>query len=249
MPDIAKSPGQLSQQQLNAGPTVRLAIYDNGLTLLSRRLEATEEGDDGIRLVEYPVEPAEIAETLRQSLSISTGLLPQGTLWMSIGSNNRRIIAGYRPPQVTGIWLEGSDAALRVPLPGLILIHKPDAFWSYLAVVKEPPVSEGIQIFNAPLPNVQEHGSVCWGTVAIPPLTNNDLAPVWASLLGSRFATHSTEGKSRKHGDARAMLIELDAAGATAYPLDDLIPMNASPRTNRFKPTTLKDLVTEAPWT
>ena len=80
-------------------------------------------------------------------------------------------------------------------------------------------------------------------------LTNNDLAPVWASLLGSRFATHSTEGKSRKHGDARAMLIELDAAGATAYPLDDLIPMNASPRTSRFKPTTLKDLVTEAPWT
>ena len=34
-----------------------------------------------------------------------------------------RVVAEYRKPQLTGVFLEGSADAVRVPLPGLVLVR------------------------------------------------------------------------------------------------------------------------------
>ncbi len=174
-------------------------------------------------MLEYAVEPAEVARAMSANVTVSTGLLPPDVLWVTV-NGVKRTVAGYRPPQVTGIWLEGSDAPLRVPLPGLILIHH--GTQSELYAIRGDPRDPATVLHVAPLPNV--YGSVCWGTVPIPPIKENDLSMVWEHLLGSRFANHASTGKSRKHpDDIRKLLLSLE--GRKRYPLSDLVPHKKRP--------------------
>jgi len=194
-------------------------------------------------VLEYAVEPAEVARVLSVNVEISTGLLPPDVLWVNVNGATR-IIAGYRPPQVTGIWLEGSETPLRIPLPGLILIHRESH--SELYAVKGDPRDPSTVLYVTPLPNV--NGSVCWGTVPIPPLSDNDLAPVWTNLLGSRFANHAATGKSRKHPtDIRKLLISIE--GRKRYPLSDLVAHTKfPPKSKDGKPNclTVADVMTRS---
>ncbi len=170
-------------------------------------------------MLEYAVEPTEIARILSANVTISTGLLPPDVLWVTVNSAERTI-ASYRPPQVTGIWLEGSDTPLRVPLPGLVLVHG-NKTRSELYAVKGDPRDPATVLHVAPLPNV--YRSICWGTVPIPQIRANDLSAVWENLLGSRFANHSAGKKSKRYPtDIRKLLLSLE--GKKRYPLSDLVP-------------------------
>lgn len=201
---------------------MELLFYPQGII----RRQHDERG-----VVETPLAAEDLARVLagvQKPVTWNTGILSTNTLLVGEQFGGRLIIE-YRPPQMTGLWLEGSEEPVRIPLPGLVLLRhlstgeRP----SYrLYAVKRRPKTDKTKLYQCPLPNTYSHGGICWGTVAAP--TADKLQAVtleadWAVLIGSRFGDHVVNSKSRKHPkDIRKMLLEIEAAKATAYPLDDL---------------------------
>lgn len=178
---------------------------------------------------EYPVSPADVATALTTTMSVDTGILAPDTLYVRV-EGAQRTIAGYRRPQKTALWLEGSDTPVHTPLPGLILIrtttsnHNPAySIWA----VTERPIDTAATLYHTPLPNIYAHGGVCWGTVKRvddASLIHTSLDEDWAQILGSSFGNHNVHNKSRKHpDDVREMYFELERRRARVYPRKDLI--------------------------
>ena len=202
-------------------PSLILSFYSFGAMLHKR------EGD---AVSEYPVDPTQIAMALSAKVRFDTGLLSDRTLLVR-QEGTKKIVAEYRAPQKTGLYLDGSETALRVPLPGLVLIrltseNKNPQYGVF--AVKKRPITLNEPLFHAPLPNVFSSGNICWGTV--PQVDESglqaaSLAGDWAVLLGSRFNDHGVSGKSKSHpSDIRQMLIALEGRNARTYPKSDLLP-------------------------
>lgn len=196
-------------------PRMTLTVYEHAIVMRRR-------GERG-GMTEFAIDPSALAHALAAHVEFSTGLLSPNTLYVKQAGIARTVIE-YRPPQVTGLWLEGSEAAIRIPLPGLIMFRTYNGGSPNYRVfaVKERPTSLDADLFNAPLPNVGG-GGVCWGTVAMPSreaLEGVSLTEDWQQFLGSRFGNHTTEGKSKKHKDIRNLYIALE--GKKRYPLNDL---------------------------
>ena len=203
-------------------PSLILSFYSFGVMLHKR---------DGDKVSEYPIDPAQAALALSAKVRFDTGILSDNTLLVR-QEGVKKTVVEYRPPQKTGVYLDGSETALRVPLPGLLLIRvtaedKNPQYGVY--AVKKLPITLDAPLFHAPLPNVFSSGNICWGTV--PRVTDialqsTTLAEDWAVLLGSRFNDHGVSGKSKSHpSDIRQMLIALEGRKARAYPKTDLLPV------------------------
>jgi E2/UBC family protein D len=202
-------------------PICVLTVYNHAVILR----KAAEHGGG---YVEYPVDPSDIAEAIAAKAAISTGLLTSNTLWVGQSGTDRTVIE-YRPPQVTGLWLEGSEEAVRIPLPPLVLVRhtRGNQNPTYeLYAVLERPQSEKDLLYVAPLPHVSS--GVCWGTVQRPSesaLRGNSLEEDWRNFLGSKFGNHTVENKSKRQPkDIRKLYFELHGRADT-YPIDDLIPL------------------------
>jgi hypothetical protein len=213
--------GRVLQTALNEQPSLSLDFYSYGVMLRKR------EGD---MLTEYPVDPAQVAVALAAKVTFDTGLLSGDTLLIRTEGVKKTVIE-YRNGQKTGIYLEGSETALRIPLPPLLMIRttSEDRNPNYAVyAVKRKPKSLDVALFQAPLPNVFNSGSICWGTVqrvSDTALSGASLAEDWAMLLGSPFGDHACSGKSKSHrSDIRKKLIELEQNGSRRYPTSDLIP-------------------------
>lgn len=185
---------------------------------------------EGDAVTEYPVDPAQVAVALAAKVTFDTGLLSGDTLLVRQDGVKRTVIE-YRKAQKTGVYLDGSDTALRIPLPPLVMLRatSEDRSPSYAVyAVKRRPASLDVVLFHAPLPNVFNGGSICWGSVqrvSDEALAGASLAEDWSMLLGSPFGDHACNGKSRSHPhDIRQKLIELEAKQARRYPTSDLIP-------------------------
>jgi hypothetical protein len=215
----------LNRQALTAAltekPSLTLAFYSFGLML--RKTE-------GERVTEYPVDPAHVASALAAKITFDTGLL-DGSALLVRQDGVKKTVAGYRPPQKTGLFFEGGETALRIPLPGLVMIRTTAAGKSphyEVYAVKQRPESLDVPLFHAPLPNVFNSGAICWGTV--PRLSDTALASTslsrdWTMLLGSAFGDHAVSGKSKREPhDIRKLLIALEAKMARTYLKGDLIP-------------------------
>jgi hypothetical protein len=198
-----------------------LAFYSFGLML--RKTE-------GERVTEYPIDPAQVASALATKITFDTGLLDGSTLLVR-QDGVKKTVAGYRPPQKTGLFFDGAETALRVPLPGLVMIRTTAAGRSphyEVYAVKQRPEALDVPLFHAPLPNVFNSGAICWGTV--PRLSDAALASTllssdWTMLLGSPFGDHAVGGKSKREPhDIRKLLVALELRKARAYPKGDLIP-------------------------
>jgi len=199
---------------------VALNFYSFGMTLRNR---------DGDVITEYPVSPEQAASALAAKMTFTTGLLSTDTLyvWQEGGT---QVVAEYRKPQLTGVFLEGSEVAVRVPLPGMVLIrltrHQQRSDYKLYAVKRRPKQMD-VPLYHAPIPNVFNSGGICWGTVER--VSDNALASVslaegWSQLLGSPFGSHACSGKSKAYrDDVRKQLLALEAAGKKRYPTTDLI--------------------------
>lgn len=182
-------------------------------------------------MTEYAVDPDQIALALAAKITFDTGLLSEETLLVR-QDGVKRIVVEYRSARKTGLYLDGSDAALRIPLPPLLLIrttteNKNPHYQVY--AVKVRPTTLDTPLFHAPLPNIFSSGSICWGSVqrvTNDVLQGNSLAADWDTLLGSHFGDHACSGKSRSHPqDVRQKLIDLERRNARVYPKSDLIPV------------------------
>jgi PRTRC genetic system protein B len=186
---------------------------------------------EGEMITEYPVDPAKIALALAAKVTFDTGLLGGNTLLVR-QDGVKKLVVEYRPPTKTGLFIDGSDTALRVPLPGLVMIRttSDDSTPQYaLYAVKRRPEKLDVPLFHAPLPNIFASGSICWGTVPkvdADAMRSSSLANDWTMLLGSSFGDHACGGKSRRQPqDIRKLLIELEASKAKRYPTSDLVPV------------------------
>ncbi len=212
--------GRALHSMMTEQPSLSLNFYSFGVTM--RKYE-------GERVTEYPIDPAQAAVALAAKVTFNTGLLSGDTLYIHM-ENISKTVVEYRKPQMTGVFLDNAESALRVPLPGLVMIRKTtdDRTPTYAVyAVKKRPVSLDVELFNAPLPNVFNSGSICWGTVqrvSDTSLSGASLAEDWAQLLGSPFGDHACSGKSKAFkDDVRRKLIELEAKKSKRYPTSDLI--------------------------
>ena len=209
-------------ETLRATPELELQFFEFGIILKKY---------DGAGVTEFAVDPNQLAVAFNTEAWFETGLLSEDILFVA-ESGLRRVVIGYRPPQVTGLWVEGLPEAYRIPMPGLVLSRvtrdgRPDY---NLFAVHERPRSGEAELFVAPLPHVYTHGGICWGSVERPAgdhLATTDLTADWDALLGSAFNNHAVNGKSKRHGqDVLSLYPELEQSGAESYPLDDLVPVN-----------------------
>lgn len=187
---------------------------------------------NGEQVSEYPVDPAQVALALAAKVRFDTGLLSDSTLLVRHEGVKKTIIE-YRAPQKTGLYLDGSETAVRLPLPGLIFIRvtsedKTPQYQVY--AVKKRPATLNIPLFHAPLPNVFNTGTICWGSVPLvseEALQSVSLTEDWRVLLGSRFGDHGVQGKSKGYTrDIRQQFVALEKRKAHVYPKSDLIPVN-----------------------
>lgn len=181
-------------------------------------------------MTEYAVDPAQIATVLAAKVTFDTGLLGGDTLLVR-QEGVEKVVVEYRRGQYTGLYLEGSDTPIRVPLPPLVMIrkHTSESGADYrVYAVKRRPTSLDVDLYVAPLPNIFGSGGVCWGSVQrqrVREATSTSLAEGWDALLGSPFGDHAVGGKSQTHNqDIRQKLIQLEKAGAKRYPTNDLVP-------------------------
>lgn len=209
------------QAALSEQPSLSLDFYSYGVLMRKR------EGD---AVTEYAVDPAQVAVALAARVTFDTGLLSGDTLLVRSEGVKKTVIE-YRKAQKTGVYLDGSETALRVPLPGLVMIRttSEDRNPNYAVyAVKRRPQTFETDLYLAPLPNVFNSGSICWGTVqrvSDEALAGASLGQDWSMLLGSPFGDHACNGKSKSHPhDIRQKLIELEQKGSRRYPTADLIP-------------------------
>lgn len=213
--------GRALHSAMSEEPSLSLHFYSFGVTLRKR---------EGEQVNEYPIDPAQAAVALAAKVTFNTGLLTGDTVYIHIEGVSKTVVE-YRKPQMTGIFLEGVDVPLSVPLPGLLMIRQTngDQAASYTVyAVKKRPMTLETELFHAPLPNVFNAGSICWGTVqrvSDEALSGASLTEDWQQLLGSSFGSHAVSGKSRSHqDDIRQKFIALEAKKARRYPISDLIP-------------------------
>jgi len=160
-------------------PYLSLNFYSFGVTLRRR------EGD---KITEHPIDPAQAAVALAAKVTFNTGLLTGDTLYIHMEGVSKTVVE-YRKPQITGIFLDENDVALRVPLPGLLMIRKTngDKAPSYgVYAVKRRPKTLDVALFHAPLPNVFNSAAVCWGTVqrvSDTALAGASLAEDWQAVV------------------------------------------------------------------
>ena len=212
--------GRTLQAALSEQPSLQLSFYSFGVILR----KATPDGAH----TEFPVDPDELSRALSAKTVFTTGLMTDDIIYMR-QEGVKQTVVSYRPRQRTGIWLEGYDEALRVPLPDLLLIQittdgkTPD--YSLFAV-KERPRTLDAPLFHVPLPNVFSSGNICWGNIQLKQSSHVD----WQTLLGTRFGSHAVSGKSRQYrDDVRKMLLDLNGnQRRRVYPRSDLISANKS---------------------
>jgi hypothetical protein len=94
------------QGAMREEPSLSLNFYSFGVTLRKR------EGD---AVTEYAVDPAQVAVALAAKVTFNTGLLSGDTILVR-QEGVKKIVVEYRKPQKTGIYLDGSETALRVPV-------------------------------------------------------------------------------------------------------------------------------------
>ncbi|MDX1992545.1 MAG: hypothetical protein SF029_09150 [bacterium] len=221
MTSVSHWSGDLLATAMAEQPSLILSFYTFGVMLRKQ---------EGAAVSEYPVDAAHVAAALSAKVRFDTGLMSENTLLVR-HEGVKRTVVEYRSPGKTGIFLEGAETALRVPLPPLILIRvTTDNAPQYgLYAVKKRPSGMDEPLFHAPLPNVFTSGAICWGSVkrvSDEALAGTSLNDDWTMLLGSPFGDHACSGKSKAHpSDIRKQLIELEGRKARVYPKRDLIPV------------------------
>ncbi|GAB4528612.1 MAG: hypothetical protein OHK0046_47670 [Anaerolineae bacterium] len=199
-----------------ASPTAILTIYEHAVML--KKQTAVGGG-----WVEYPVDPEEIAKAFATKVKLSTGLLNPNVLSVGI-QGDFTVIVQFFPAHKAGIWIEGYDKAITVPLPPIVMLRRANGHrlpaYSFYAV-RQRPESLDEPLFMAPLPNVSTDGS-CWGTVPHPQKLTNNLEQDWMMFMGSKFGNHQVANKSRAYpGDIRIAYNAYE--GRNEWPIDDLI--------------------------
>ena len=161
--------------------------------------------------------------------SIDSGWLsPETVRW---GSCNRGdyIINFYRP-----VWrrlmIESDDrqvATFTVPMPGLVFVGL-DQSW-YIWAVRARKFAPDLELFHAPLPNINGTGLICFGENRHPEVAKQGAQAAWELFISSPFNSHHVDGKSHEYPEnIISQLATLHNRKAIRYPVRDLVSMDCT---------------------
>jgi hypothetical protein len=163
--------------------------------------------------------------TIHDLQAACTGL-EQDTGWMVAGvvrsGNNSRgnWFVYSAPAQKVKIIFDGETDRLTVPIPRTVLMGIGNEYylWALTSDYFEP-----VEIaHNAPFPNINPDGLICWGGNTPPSANAGNARKVWELFFSSPFNAHLIQNHSKEFpGDVREKLRSLN--DANRYPLDDLV--------------------------
>lgn len=192
---------------------MELRFYDK-LILMTRR----ERG----QWTSYPVTADALASQLAR-VPVTSGLLPFGAL-ASGRLGGEPFVVVYEPARIAT--LATPQRSYTVPVPPLLVAGCGRQYRIFAVSVPTQPTESTLPLYVPPFPNAYDDGRICWGSVGQLPEAGRQIRQVLKLFLEeSFFNAHVANEKSRKYPTSViALWQELDAAQATEYPLDDLIP-------------------------
>lgn len=134
----------------------------------------------------------------------------------------------YLPPSVHAIELTEHDGTpeetvsrIDAPLPGIAWCGFGTQYFAF--AMSTPHLDPGRELYRAPLPNVMQDGSVCWG-MSKPPLSGaKGIAEAWSLFAyKTTFNNHVVHAKSKREPEDCRRLLRALAESGEAYPADDL---------------------------
>jgi PRTRC genetic system protein B len=205
---------------LDTPPEVQLDIYSDVIIMTKRN------GRNGWQ--SYPIDRDDMINALAH-MSRTSGILPENCLATGHGNGETYYIV-YIPPMTTQIRIAagGHERIQGVPTPPLIWAGKGTKYRLWALNTTEYPTEETTPLYNAPFPNINQNGVICWGNADPRPIAKPDtmISVLELFLHGSLFNTHMSNNKSqRKPSCVLTLYPELTG---DEYPLEDLIP--AQPR-------------------
>lgn len=118
--------------------------------------------------------------------------------------------------------IEQDVVELQVPMPGFIFVGVGRN--AYLWACTRKTFSPQMPLYQAPLPNVSNEGSLCFGTNTHPDASLETIDEIWQIWWDGIFNAHSVSGKSKRYRDVRHALWE--ARTKKAYPSRDLVKID-----------------------
>ncbi len=162
------------------------------VTLTAETCWLTRFDERGKPNTTYPVRAQDVARAF-DIFNASTGILPSDVLFWTQAANHARL----------GIWLPPAHRALRfetkrveklnVPLPGLIFVGQGNQYFIFAAA--ERPKNFLTALFHAPLPNVNDNGLICAGTVKFPICAADTIHDAAKLFFESAFNLDLAQGK------------------------------------------------------
>lgn len=169
------------------------------------------------------IDAQELTLALLSDTRLSSGVLPDGTIFWNFGGARPKV-GLWRRPQIwkAALQLEAFKAPRRftLPMPGLVFICEPGMPPAVYAA-KRRPVHNKDMLYHAPVFNLSVAGHSCPGTHKYP----NKVSQIPEAFFLSFFTNdYHTEGRSKKHPKNLVALWE-DLNGKRKYPMDDLIEL------------------------
>lgn len=184
----------------------------------------TRFDDRGKPTATYPVLLADVAQALGH-IQLTTGLLPPDVLFITAASSQGAATIGiYLPPARRAITFaagRGRAQVVRVNLPGFVFVGRAGTPYRIYAV-KARPTGEGDTLYRAPLPNVQDNGEVCAGSVAFPVSAPNTIHAAATLFFESQFNDDLSDGKLKRVLPVRSLRYTLTHLRG-AFPMGRLI--------------------------
>lgn len=135
----------------------------------------------------------------------------------------------FLPPAVHTLELTEHDGTpeqgagrISTPLPGMVMLGVGVSYFVW--AVKTQKLDPYMEVYRAPLPNVMQDASVCWGAQKPPHATGRAIADAWTLFAyQTTFNNHAANGKSKREPEDVRRVLRACAAEGVAYPANDLV--------------------------
>jgi PRTRC genetic system protein B len=216
----ARAPRALKRREFAPPPNAVAAIFlAPGSCVYQRRNDSM--------FTSKTVTPATLRLAFAQE-PITSGWLPEGVVLWGVSTAGAYMV-GYYPPAVRAMRVRFGNRVrrLRVPLPGLVFAGLGEKY--YVWAMRGRGFDPKAQLYRAPLPNLNEHGLICYGANEHPDVRTGGYASSWRMFWDAPFSDHHAGERSRRHPkDVREHLLALARSDAKSFPASALIPMNVT---------------------
>lgn len=169
------------------------------------------------------VSPSAI-RTAFSHIPIDSGFLPPDVVRWGSNSQGNWLVKFISPDRKSIILVDNSQPiSVTIPLPGLVFLGL--GYHYYLWAVKTPKFDPQASVFNAPFPNLNASGDICFGQNRVPQCSASNIEAAWNLFLTSPFNGDAAAGKSKAHPDDVRQQLKA-VAGKKRYPLRDLVPIS-----------------------